>query len=361
MNILRLLAELGLNAAPFNKGMDSARNKAKSSGTEIGAAFKSAFTRFLGPAIIIAQLRSIANEIDNIEDSSQRLQLTTDQFQMLSIAADRAGQSLQGSKGIGKVFNEIAELRAKAEGGDIKASEKLKDLGLSMLGAADASETMNDAFRKVINLADSKLADVFGGRVLLDIKAFREELAKVKDEATFTPDQIASIKQADEALKSLMRVGRVGLAEAVTSPIESLKKGLDLFSGLAGGKRAAGDILQNVGGALTGAFSKAISSVFTGMISGRDPNAEARAKAIADTQQQIADLTAGAPRQQGRDLSQFIRESAGRYGLSRALIGTASQVDQVKPLNPELKKKLEMLDQHLKDLKEEAKKTIRFS
>lgn len=353
MNILRLMAELGLNAAPFNKEIEKTKSQSKSHGLEIGAQFKHAFAHALGAAALIHQLHAVSEEVNKISDGSKRLELTVEQFQLLTLAANRAGQELQGGKGIGKVFNELAELRGKAEGGDAKAMKSLQDLGLSMLGVADSSETMFDAFNKVIHLSDSKLAEVFGGRVLLDIKAYREELEQIGQIDFFTSEQIHKIKEVNNEIASLKRSTQISLATLLTNPLEAIR---NLPFGKGEGEARAKQLTDDFAAAFTKAIGGAVTSGIKG--EGPDPNAAARARAAARINQQISDLLFGA-KPGGQDLSRAITSTAASFGAQAALIGTIGAVEKPKPLNPELRAKLDELMTLQRQLVNQGKDTIK--
>lgn len=357
MNILRLVAELGLNATGFLKGMDDARKKSQSVAGQIGQEFKSKFLSYLSAGAVLGAIRHIAEEIDHIQDSSKRLGVTTDQFQQMSIAAQRAGLELGGSKGLGKVFNDIAEMRAKAEGGDIKAIQQLQDLGLSMYGAADASETMFDAFEKVIHLSDSKLAEVFGGRALLDIKAFRDEMQKAKDATVYSADEIDSIKRFSEATKDLWRFVSVQYAKTVLG-----KKGFIDFIGsgvFPGGKagveffrRMLGNVASGIQGVQQyvspiGPVSQALQDTLVN-------------NQISELEKQLLELSRKAGTERGgRDIGALISELTGRFGI-QGLVGVQSALPQNRPMNPELRKKMEEIEGLLRELRDKKDNTILF-
>ncbi len=346
MNILRLIAELGLDTSPFKKGMDVAKLSARQSAIDIGSVFKETFAKYLGAAAIIGMLHKIVSEIDNIQDSSKRLDISTDAFQRFSVAASRAGQSLEGNRGIGRVFNEIAELRGKAEGGDLQATVKLNELGLSMLGAADNAETMESAFLKVINLTDSKLAEVFGGKILLDIKAYREELERVGNAAIYTAEQIRNIKAASESNEDALRTLMVTLGGLTNIMLKWNVKFLEKVMphkaavflakqlGVPAGEDVPFKAEPAAGGAMTPENRQKLE----------ERGALLREK-IAFMQQQM--LGGGG----GASFRDIISASSGR-GVGAALIGSAGIRQQERKINPELKKLLEGYQTTLDDIED---------
>lgn len=231
---LKLLAELGLDGSGFEAGIRRAEGQARKFSGETLGELKGQLASAFTVGAVIEFGKRIGENITRIKDMSEQFHLTTDQVQLIDIAAKKSGQSVED---IGKALEHLAKAREAALGGDDKTMASFGKLGISRSALQDAGDIF-DLFTRITDLAtqhpivsDDEVAsmDVLGkkGSRLLTIMQDLKKLGPVQiiDEGQIEKLD-ASEKKMAEAKRNLERV----LAPAVSFAYNDIARQLSFPS-----------------------------------------------------------------------------------------------------------------------------------
>jgi hypothetical protein len=213
MNLLKIIAELGLDASKYFVGMKRAESSAKSFAKEI----KGEFARAFGTVAALKFGRDIINLADDVTDLSDRLGMSTKAIQEWAYAAKKSGSSIES---VTRFLEALAVAREKALGGDAASMSAFGELGVSQSDLQ--SLTLDQLGRKIgSKVRDSSVSDI--------LKPLRE--VGGKGAAELIPAMKGDI---DELAKAAAGVGRIFSDETLES-LKALKnttaEWLDLMTG----------------------------------------------------------------------------------------------------------------------------------
>ncbi len=125
---LSLKAILGLDGSGFELGIKRAESVAKKFATNTRKGINERLSGFLTAAFVEEAIRKTVGYAGEINDLSQRLEVSTDAIQQWEFAAKQAGGTAEN---VATFFEKLAETREKALRGDKDSIKNLKNLGVS--------------------------------------------------------------------------------------------------------------------------------------------------------------------------------------------------------------------------------------
>lgn len=261
MNLFDLVATLSLDTNQYDKGLNTAGEKAKSFGGKIGKALKggtaviagiTAGVTALGVAFT-SEAKKVANYGDNVDKMSQKLGLSAEAYQKWDYVIQLSGADINSmSVGLKTLTNKLDSARNGSKG----AVETFEKLGISMEDLEGASR--EEVFEKTIK--------AFQG---MEDSAERASLANKlfgRSGQELTPLFNQTAESTEELLKKAEDYGMVMSDQAVKASAE-FNDSLTTLSQTATGlkNRFMGEFLPSLTKVTDG-----LSKVFTGDMSGAD-------------------------------------------------------------------------------------------
>ena len=123
----KIEAKIGLNDTPFQSKLRKVRNSLKSFGSKIKSVF-SGLGGILAGGALIAGVRSLVNEMDDIGKTAARIGVSTDAMQKLKIASELSGNSIST---IQTAFKRMSAVAMDAADGSKMATDALAKLGMT--------------------------------------------------------------------------------------------------------------------------------------------------------------------------------------------------------------------------------------
>lgn len=208
-SLLKMMAEMGLNIAPFQKGLQQAKQSAATQGNNIGQAFAGTINRYFGVAALTAFGASMVRRIDEIKDLSEQFNLTTDEVQKFGAAFENSGLQVSDA---GAAIDRLNKARREA----VESNQDLRDsfaaFGISVEQLNDASIQTKDIFRQIgMALRDGQVGDkeraammdLMGKKGARFVEAMKE-LENVKV-TIIPPEQVEEVDKATRHLRELRR------------------------------------------------------------------------------------------------------------------------------------------------------------
>jgi hypothetical protein len=213
MSFGALIAELGLNTAPFRRGLDASKVYANKFASDAGSSLKSKFAgafagAFTGGAVVSGiqnAIQGIIGKAVEVKQLSREFSVTTDEIQMMQRAARKGGSDFSV---FGAAIEKINSTRKDAAEGNKDLRETYSALGVSLNDLQDPLLRDYDIFLKVAEAVKNNATPAF--------RAFFKELAgkraaeiipvlgKLNDEFHgINKDTINSIIDAKKALSDL--------------------------------------------------------------------------------------------------------------------------------------------------------------
>ena len=145
-SLLKMVAEMGLNIAPFQKGLDKAKQAAGTGAASIGREFQSIIARYFGVAALVGFGASIVRRVGEIKDLAEQFNLTTDEVQKFGHAFEEIGLRAQDA---GAAIDRLNRSRREA----VESSQDLRNafasFGISVEQLNDAGTTTADIFKRI--------------------------------------------------------------------------------------------------------------------------------------------------------------------------------------------------------------------
>lgn len=146
MDVFDLSASLTLDSSAYNKGLDTAEDKAHSFGTKLGKALKVgavAFTAVTAAAgalsgVMVKNIKETAEYGDKVDKMSQKIGISAESYQKWDYVMQRAGGNVDSLKMGMKTLSQQAE----------KGSEAFDKLGISQKEVKDLSQ--EELFEKTV-------------------------------------------------------------------------------------------------------------------------------------------------------------------------------------------------------------------
>lgn len=160
MSIFNLEAVLSLVSDKFDKGLDDAEKKAKTSGNKISNAFKNVtkvaagVTAGVGAAgaAIFGVAKKAADTTDHIDKMSQKLGLSREAYQELDFIMSQSGTSIDSLRGGMKTLTSAMD---KANGGNKEAAAAFQRLGVSVTNADGSLRSQEEVMWDVMSALQS--------------------------------------------------------------------------------------------------------------------------------------------------------------------------------------------------------------
>ncbi len=229
-----LIAILGMDINPFNKGVDAAQGKARSAGKGIESAFGGLGKSLAGFATVgalTAGIHSVVEYGSKINDLSLRLGISTDAVQQWDFALKQNGSSIDSAVGF---FEKLGVNRQKALAGNDEAIASFAKLGVTLDDLKNKRlEDVAAVIAKAFETGDpqklvSALREVGGRGAGEMITAFRDGLAgALKEAPLISPEDIAAIDEVGDAWSRIKAQGMatganilVQIGEVITTAID---------------------------------------------------------------------------------------------------------------------------------------------
>lgn len=181
--MLTLKAFLGLDGSGFENGLNSASRKADKFAASLNkGSIANQLKGFLGAAAIQQGAQKIMDFAGKVNDLSEQLGLSSDEFQQWTHAAEQTGSSAEKVTGF---FEKIAESREKALGGDKGAMASFAKLGISekdlgTMRPAQIALKIGDTIKSGdVEQFRAALRDIGGKGATSLISAFKSGLAEL--------------------------------------------------------------------------------------------------------------------------------------------------------------------------------------
>jgi hypothetical protein len=209
MNILKLVAQLGLDGKPFKAGMKDAASSAKSIGSEIGGSFKAAIAGAFGAAALGAYIRGTVAAANTIKDLAEQFNATTDEVQRFGKAAKDAGGLTFND--IGGTILRLSQAREAAITGNDKMLATFNKYGVTLKQLQDPTlrnielmQMLGHAMKDLSETDRADLADLFGktGQKLLATLLAVNELGPIE---LIRKEEIDALDEAVERLDEVKR------------------------------------------------------------------------------------------------------------------------------------------------------------
>jgi hypothetical protein len=240
-----LIASIGANIAPFVSGLAEAKSKAKSEGGGISSALGNELSGKLKGLVAFGAgeeaIRQTVEYGSKVQDLANRLGISTTAVQQWDYALKQNGSSIDAAAGF---FEQLAVARENVMKGGEKGqalADNFTKLGISIERLKSSRiEDIAAVIAKTFEQGDPQQLigslKAVGGKSAGELAAaFREGLAGALDEAPLiSPEDIASLDKAADAVGRLKAEFTSGLAPAVAAVAEGIEK---FYQGL---KAAAG-------------------------------------------------------------------------------------------------------------------------
>jgi uncharacterized protein (DUF433 family) len=263
---LKLEAEIGLNAASFQRGITQVNNS-------ISNTVKSYALGAVGVYSIEKAFAKTLETVKELYNESKRMGVSVENLQVMRKAAASAGVEMSTLAG---AMEKLNVARSKALGGDSKALASFGALGVSKerLETAPAEDIIFGEISKKIKSVNpqdiaAQLRDVMGrgyGEMVplmaKDMDALREKMQRMG--MIISSETVAELKQFDAAINSLKNLLVGYLAQALASFGDGLMKfwmenasplGSAIQEGIAVGASREG------GGAIMGSLRYAVNTI----------------------------------------------------------------------------------------------------
>ncbi|WP_340109457.1 phage tail tape measure protein [Pikeienuella sp. HZG-20] len=313
-----LRANLGLDSAQFEKGLDRSTRRMKGFsrdadrlGRSIGVALRGLLPALGAAAFVRAADRALTS-LDNIGKTAAKLGLTTDALQELRSAGEQSGVAM-GT--VDMALQRFVRRVEEARNGTGEAKGALEEMGIALNDASGAARPTEDILNDV---ADAMAGmDTEGAKLRVAFKLFDSEGAAL----------VNTLGEGSGALDGMRRRARdLGsvIGGDVIANAEDLRTEIDL-------------LVSAVGARLTGAFGRAAVAL-NGLFS---VGAERR---LAEVRRQIASVQEQAQREMDRVMSgaavnpladdPFDRIERAQRALARLREEAQSLESQIKPPEP---------------------------
>lgn len=165
-SLLKMMAELGLNIAPFQSGMKKAGEAANSGMSSIGNQIKQLVAGYFGFQALEAAIANVGRRMAQFKDHADQFGITTDQVQQLGAAADSVGLSFED---MGAALLKVKAFREAIAGGDANAvkAANLFGIGPMVQNGAEAIDVMKKVGEAMNRMEVSRetmdaLREIFG-------------------------------------------------------------------------------------------------------------------------------------------------------------------------------------------------------
>jgi len=231
MSTANLNAKITANAKQFHSQMGKVKNSTKSVGkifAGLGAA--------LSVGLAVRQISNFIDKLDEIGKKSKSMQITTDEFQQMSFAAERSGLSIENVESSMRKMSKTIE---DARDGLSTAKRALEKLGLT---AADFDgKGTAESFKLVIHAISlmesgnrkAAVSQELLGRSGSKLLPMMEDYVALTNEASnlglISPEEIEAAEQLKDSFKNfqiqLMAIlGNSGLMSFLNTTLEAFKK-----------------------------------------------------------------------------------------------------------------------------------------
>ena len=169
---------------------------------------------------VYRQFSQLIDRLDEIGKSARALGIGTDEFQHLEFASKRTGGSMRQTE---TALNRMARTIGDSARGTARATEALSELGLAYEDLIDLNlvsqfELIGDRINRVENQQQRlNLAQEFFGRsgkVVLDMAANYDELARAAESTIIGEDHIQAAEDYKDAMQDLGRVIQHSIVES---------------------------------------------------------------------------------------------------------------------------------------------------
>lgn len=234
-----LIATLGANISGFVRDLDTAKGHAKTTGQSIGSAFGSEIggklTGLFSIAAIEETIRRTVDYGSRINDLALRLGISTTAVQEWDYALTQSGSSIDAAAGF---FEKLAINRDKALKGSDAQVAAFQKLGITLDQLKNSrTEDIAASIAKAFQGGDPQaligsLREVGGKGAGELVAAFSDGLAgKLSEALVISPDDIANLDKADDAMKRIGSTLRAMSAAPVSHVVGAFEKGLVLAKG----------------------------------------------------------------------------------------------------------------------------------
>ncbi len=248
-SLLKMMAEIGLNISPFQRGLKTVKKETENLAS-LGNTIQGAVAGYFGFRALKAAFYDVAKGMAQIQDRADQFNITTDDVQKLSIAAQNVGLDFED---VGSALMKLGAARAAALGGDESKISAFNKFGAG--GLLDGAESNLDVMKriaatmqgmKIDSSTQQAMREIFGKGGSRMIAALKE-MNSGDPEALISAEQIANVDKAEEALKRLKRQIDVTLAPKISTGVDIAQNTIfskafwrDVKAGIWGGKFAPG-------------------------------------------------------------------------------------------------------------------------
>lgn len=226
-SLLKMMAEMGLNITPFQKGLQQAKQEAATQGNNIGQAFSRTINRYFGVAALTAFGASMVRRITEIKDLAEQFNLTTDEVQKFGAAFEKSGLNASDA---GAAIDRLNRARREAVEGNKDLRDSFAVFGINVERLNDASVETKDIFRQ-IGLA------IRDGQTGTEARAAMMDLLG-KNGARFA----AAMKDLENVSVTIIPREQVEEVENATRHLKELRRELEAIIILRASKAAKGDL-----------------------------------------------------------------------------------------------------------------------
>lgn len=328
--IAKLMAQLGLDAKPFNQGMKNVGRSVKKSGKKMAGDLRGQMAGVFALGFLTKASADAIQFAKDVKTFSHQIGLTTDQFQQMDYLFKTVGAD---TNDVTDAFGTLTDKMHDAMSGSAGVKEDFKLLGLE----ADKmkGKTPWEAFMLFADAA--KNTDDKSRVLTATIRTFGDDLGR---------RVLPLISEGSEALKGMAEAsGEFAISEEALSSLDIAAKKLDAFS--ASNRQWFGDFLGNLVdfghgfiGTVQTVFVAPLSGLFTGLFSLLDDNTtfgeafKAGFKDVADSAQKERRRYEEMTKKGGGDPAEKFLGQGMDFELEK----------QIKTLEEQVKKRKEQLD-----------------
>lgn len=216
-----LLATLGLNVKPFERGLHDAQHAAKEAGGNIGESLSEFGTKALAGFSLVSLVESAVEAAERIKTLSNEFRVSTDTIQVWDKGAKKAGMTAED---VGNAFNRLKKAREQAIGDGATAGKFLEAFGSFGIGLGDlknsatSTEEIMDRIRGASaahpitaeeDVAGMELMGKSGARMLSALEQIHN-LGPIK---VISKEDIEQLHEASERLEEIKRQATIGVAK----------------------------------------------------------------------------------------------------------------------------------------------------
>ena len=209
-NVLKMIAEMGLNIAPFQAGLKKAEGAAQQAGHSILSTTKGLVASYFGVSALQSLIGKTFERAKEIKYAALQFQITTDEVQNLGRAAGKTGLEFED---FGTALSKLGSARQDAAEGNRELRESFLKYGITLETLQDPTMRNIDLMKKMASAINGvngmtqkdrqNFRDFFGrsgDRLIESLRLFQEDKSKI-----ISREDVDEIYRAEKAMKLLRK------------------------------------------------------------------------------------------------------------------------------------------------------------